>query len=126
MKNIEKANELFKQAWNEMHNLNFDKAIELLCEADHQGHDEALCYAGYCCQFKMNDIYGAIKFYKEAVSKKNGNACYLLSVCYRKGYGVEKNKEEADRLLQLSKEYDASLNNEGFNDYLSQAINQIG
>lgn len=122
MNNIKKANELFDLALQEEKNRNYENTVELLVEADKLGHNEALCRAGVCCQFKRKDIYEAIKFYKEAILKKNGNACYLLSVCYKKGNGIEKNEEEADRLLQLSKEYDASLNNEEFNDFLSRLL----
>lgn len=124
MKNVKKANELFEQAWNEMNDKNFDSAIKHFLEADIQGHDEALCCAGWCCQFKLNDIYGAIKFYKEAILKKNGNACYLLSICYENGKGVEKNQSEAENLLKLSKEYGASLNNNGINYFLSKVLKQ--
>ena len=89
MKNIEKANELFEQAWNEMHNLNFDKAIDLLFEADHQGHDEALCYAGYSYQFIKGDIKKAIELYIEAINHGSANAKFLLGNCYYDGIGVE-------------------------------------
>lgn len=43
---------------------------------------------------------------------------------YRKGNGVEKNEEEANRLLQLSKEYGASINNDYFNKFLSDLYDE--
>lgn len=119
---MSKANELFDKAWKEMKNGNYDQAIKDFVMADQYGHAEALCCAGICCQFKIHDIYGAIKFYEEAIAKKCGNACYFLSVCYRKGDGVEKNEEEAERLYQLSKEYNAPITNEGFNEFLSRIL----
>lgn len=109
MADLKKANDLFDKAWDEMHSLNFDKAIKLLIEANHEGHTDALCYAGYSYQLFKGDIKKALELYQEAIKHGSSNAKFLLGNCYYEGIGVEQDILKGCQLRYEALQEDSDL-----------------
>lgn len=86
-----------------IHN-SLDKSLLWFSKAIEAGDVESI-FGLASTYYMMRDFNNAVKFHKKALDSGIYKSCYWLGYFYEKGFGVEKNREEAIKYFQLGSKH---------------------